>query len=140
MSATLPAAPPRVLVADVNLSNRRLIREALTAFRHCEVDDAASAEHAYERAIQREYALFIFAINLPDMSGAMLDRLLARVYPRLHAGSLTAPAIIYLTRPEESAAFHEIQRDARVRGSVPLPLNLDALLNVTGTALPTKSP
>lgn len=140
MHASLPAAPPRVLVADANLSNRRLIREALTAFRHCEVDDAATAEHAYERAIQREYALFIFALNLPDMSGAMLDRLLARVYPRLHAGALTAPSIIYLTRPEEAAAFHEIQRDARVRGSVPLPLNLDTLLNATGEALPTKQP
>lgn len=109
------------------------------AFRHCEVDDAASAEHAYERAIQREYALFIFAINLPDMSGAMLDRLLARVYPRLHAGCLTAPAILYLMRPEESASFHELQRDARVRGAVPLPLNLDALLNATGTLLSAKS-
>lgn len=140
MHASLPAAPPRVLVADANLSNRRLIREALTAFRHCEVDDAATAEHAYERAIQREYALFIFALSLPDMSGAMLDRLLARVYPRLHAGSLTAPSIIYLMRPEETSAFHELQRDARVRGSVPLPLNLEALLNATGTALPSKSP
>ncbi|MEI6534934.1 MAG: response regulator [Verrucomicrobiaceae bacterium] len=138
MSANLPAAPPRVLVADASLSNRRLIREALTAFRHCEVDDAASAEHAYERALQREYLLFIFALTLPDMSGAMLDRLLARVYPRLHPGSLTAPAIIYLTRPEEASAFHDLQRDARVRGSVPLPLNLDALLTATTSVLPMK--
>src|SRR5947207_2106610 len=95
--AAAAAAPvPRVLVADASLPNRRLIREALTAFLHCEVDDASAAEHAFERAIQREYALYIFAIGLPDMSGALLDRLLARVSPRLHANTHTAPPVIFL--------------------------------------------
>ena len=132
------AAPPRVLVADASLPNRRLIREALTAFRHCEVDDAASAEHAYERALLREYALFIFALSLSDMNGALLDRLLARVYPRVHAQVAIAPPVIYLIRNDETSSFHEIQRDARVRGAVPLPLNLDALMNATGNILPAR--
>lgn len=132
-------ATPRVLVADASLPNRRLIREALTAFHNCEVDDAASAEHAFERASQRPYALFIFAINLPDMSGTLLDRLLARIYPRVHDGALTAPPVIFLVRGEDAAAFHEISRDARVRGSVPLPLNLDALMNITGELLPART-
>ena len=134
--STQPQA--RILVADSSLPNRRLIREFLTAFRDCEVDDAASAEHAFERALQREYSLFIFALTLPDMSGALLDRLLARVYPRCHAGVLSAPPVIYLTRTDESAAYYEIQRDARVRGSVPLPLSLDALMAAAGSLLPEK--
>ena len=138
MSATPTAAPPRVLVADASLPNRRLIREVLTAFRHCEVDDAATAEHAFERAIQREYALFIFAFSLPDMHGALLDRLLAKVYPRCHDQTVTAPPVLYLIKSDESSAFHEIQRDARVRGSVPLPLSLDALMNSAGALLPAK--
>jgi CheY-like chemotaxis protein len=131
--------PPRVLVADASLPNRRLIRELLTAFRSCEVDDAASAEHTFERALQRPYALFIFAMTLPDMSGALLDRLIARVYPLVHAGSITAPPIVYLVRNDEAAAFREVERDARVRGNVSLPLNLDALMNAAGKVLPEKS-
>ncbi len=128
-----------MLVVDASLPNRRLIREALTAFLNCEVDDAAAAEHAFERALQREYALFVFAISLPDMSGTLLDRLLARACPRVHAGTHTAPPVIFLTRADESAAFHEISRDARVRGSVPLPLNLDALMNITSSLLPART-
>ncbi len=131
-------SPLRVLVADESLPNRRLIREFLPAFRQCEVDDAANGEHAFERALQREYALFIFAFTLPDMSGALLDRLLARVYPRCHASVSSAPPVIYLTHSHEAAAFHEIQRDARVRGAVPLPLSLDALITAASTVLPAK--
>jgi CheY-like chemotaxis protein len=134
----MPSEPPRVLVADASLPNRRLIRELLTAFRACEVDDAATAEHTYERVLQRPYALFIFAMTLPDMSGTLLDRLIARVYPLLHEGSVTAPPVVYLVRNDEAAAFREVERDARVRGSVPLPLNLDALMNAAGKALPEK--
>ena len=134
----MPSEVQRILVADASLPNRRLIREALTAFHQCEVDDAASAEHAYERALQREYSLFIFALTLPDFNGVLLDRLLARVYPRIHPGRVTAPPVIYLVRNDETPAFHEIQRDARVRGSVPLPLNLDALMNAARPLLPSK--
>jgi CheY-like chemotaxis protein len=135
----MPAEIPRVLVADTSLPNRRLIREVLSAFRLCEVDDAATAEHAFERAVQRPYALFVFAFNLPDLSGGLLDRMLARVYPRLHPGTITAPPIIFLTHSSESSAFHEVQRDARVRGAVPLPLNLDLLMNLAGPILPPRS-
>jgi CheY-like chemotaxis protein len=130
--------PPRVLVADASLPNRRLIRELLTAFRTCEVDDASNAEHTFERVLQRPYSLFIFAMTLPDMNGALLDRLISRMYPKLHAGTITAPPIIFLVRNEEMPAFREIERDARVRGSVPLPLNLDALMTAAGSVLPAK--
>ncbi len=144
-TTALPVAPTtepatvRVLVVDASLPNRRLIREALTAFLNCEVDDAAAAEHACERALQREYALFIFAISLPDMSGTLLDRLLARIYPRVHSDTHTAPPVIFLVRGEDATAFHEISRDARVRGAVPLPLNLDTLMNITSNLLPART-
>lgn len=134
----MPPATARVLVADASLPNRRLIRELLTAFRSCEVDDAASAEHAFERVLQREYALFIFALTLPDVNGVLLDRLLAKVYPRIHSQALTAPPVVFLVRTDENAAFREVERDARVRGSVPLPLNLDALMTAAGGVLPAK--
>lgn len=134
----MSAAPSRVLVADASLPNRRLIRELLTAFRSCEVDDAATAEHTFERVLQRPYSLLILAMGLPDMSGALLDRLISRMYPLIHAGTLTAPPVVFLVRSDEAAAFREVERDARVKGAVPLPLNLDLLLNTVGSALPEK--
>ncbi len=142
-----PASPPqpasaapvsRVLVADQSLTNRRLIREILTAFMNCEVDDAATAEHAYERAIQQPYKLFIFAFSLPDFSGALLDRLLGRVYPKLHSTEIIPPPVIFLVQSSEATAFHQIHRDARIRGSVPLPLNLDTLMTMAGGVLTRK--
>ena len=134
----MPDPVPRVLVADASLPNRRLIRELLTAFRQCEIDDAASAEHAFERAVQREYSLFLFAIALPDASGILLDRFLAMVYPKVHGNVITAPPVVCLTRSEDTAAYREVQSHARVRGAVPLPLNLDMLMNVVGAHLPAK--
>ena len=58
---------PRVLLAEESLPYRRVIREALTAFRHCEVDDTPSAEHAFQIALQRRHVLYILALTLPDM-------------------------------------------------------------------------
>lgn len=129
----------RVLVADASLPNRRLIRELLTAFRSCEVDDAATAEHTFERVLQRPYNLLILTMSLPDMSGALLNRLIGKMYPIVHSSTLTAPPVIFLVRSDEGAAFREVERDARVKGAVPLPLSLDLLLNMVGTTLPEKS-
>lgn len=130
----------RVLVVDESLPNRRLIRELLTAFCACEVDDAANGEHAFERITQREYALFLVAFTLPDINGALLDRMIARVYSRCHPETLTAPPVIFLIRPDQSAEFHAVKRDARVRGAVPLPLSLDVLMQVAGALLPPRGP
>jgi hypothetical protein len=68
----------------------------------------------------------------------LLDRLIARAYPQCHAGAASAPPVIFLTQSNESSAFHEIQRDARIRGAVPLPLSLDALINAASTVLPAR--
>ncbi|MEZ0390121.1 MAG: hypothetical protein ACAI34_23780 [Verrucomicrobium sp.] len=129
----------RVLVADESLPNRRLIRELLTAFFACEVDDAASGEHAFERITQKTYGLFVFAFTLSDIQGPLLDRMIAKVYPRCHPDLLSAPPVIFLIRPDQSADYHAVKRDARIRGAVPLPLSLDALMQVAGPILPPKA-
>lgn len=124
-----------MLLAEESLPYRRVIREALVSFRQCRVDDAPNAERAFEMALQRPYQLFIFSLNLPDMSGAMLDRLLARAYPLAHPGSHTAPPVIFLLRPTELMAFQDLQRDVRVRGSLDYPPKLESLLALTATLL-----
>lgn len=134
-----PIAVPRVLLAEESLPFRRVIREALTAFRLCEVDDAPSAERGFEMALRREYSLFLFSLPLPDMRGDMLDRLLSTAYPLVHPGSHAAPPVIFLTRPADAPRFEELRRDVRVRGSMPLPPKLDVLLSLTASLLPERS-
>ena len=135
-----PTAPaiPRVLLAAESMPYRRVIREALMAFRMCEVDDAPSGERAFELALQREYSLFLFSLPLPDMTGDMLDRLISKAYPMVHAGVHAAPPVIFLIQPSDALRFQELQRDVRVRGSMPLPPKLDVLLAVTASLLPER--
>ena len=134
-----PKSPARVLLAEESLPYRRVIREALTAFRECEVDDTPSGEHAFEMALRREYSLFIFSVPLPDLKGDMLDRLLAKAYPLAHPGRHTAPPVIYLTRPTDQQLFESLKRDVRVRGSLPFPPRIDQLLAATATLLPARN-
>ena len=140
MSSTpTPPAAPRVLLAEESLPYRRVIREALQAFRVCEVDDAPSGERAFEMALSREYSLFLFSLPLPDMAGDMLDRLLSKAYPLVHPGGHASPPVIFLVQPADMMRYQELQRDVRVRGSIPLPPKLDVLLSVTSTLLPARS-
>jgi len=133
-----PSSAPRILVADQNLSNRRLISEILTSFHRCDVDGCATAEHAFERVLQQPYDLFIFAFTLPEMSGLLLDRMISRLYPLVHEGKNTAPPVIFLVPANESAAYKETQRDARTRGSIPLPMSLDVLMTLVSPLLPQR--
>jgi DNA-binding NarL/FixJ family response regulator len=139
MNTESPIAP-RVLLAVESLPFRRVIREALMAFRHCEVDDTPSAEHAFELALGRRYALYVFALSLPDMRGDLLDRLLVKACPLVHQGSHTAPPIIYLLKPDEALAWQELSRSARVRGHVFTPPRLDVLIQATSGLLPERNP
>lgn len=138
--AQSPKARPRVLLLEESLPFRRVIREALMAFRDCEVDDTPGAEHAFEMALRKEYALFIFSMPQAVIPGDLLDRLLARAYPLAHRGCHTAPPVIYLIRPQDKPHFQELQRDARVRGAVEMPPRLDVLITLTEKLLPAKAP
>ncbi len=131
---------PRVLLAEESLPYRRVIREALTAFRHCEVDDAPSGEAAYELALRQRYALYVFACSLPDMKGELLDRLLARAVPLIQAGSHSAPPVVYLLRADEAGEWQHLSRSARARAHVFLPPRLDMLMHGTAGLLPVRDP
>lgn len=137
MSPPASSAPPaRVLLAEESLPYRRVIREALSSFRYCEVDDTPTAERAFELALSRPYQLLVLAIPLPDMNGMMLDRLIAKAYPFAHRGVHTAPPVIFLARPEDGGALAAHQRDVRLRGTLPYPPKLDVLISLTAGLLP----
>jgi CheY-like chemotaxis protein len=130
--------PPRVLIVEESLPYRRVLREALISFRHCEVDDTPNAESAFEMCLKREYALLLIALPLQPFAGDILDRLLARAYPYAHPGTHTAPPVIYLLRPNEVSHIYDLQRDARVRGHLTIPPKLDSLITLTQTLLPPR--
>lgn len=119
---------------------RRVIREALTSFRHCEVDDCQTGERAFELAMSRRYHLLILALPLPDLSGLLLDRLIARSYALVHQGSHTAPPVIFITRTGDAGEIQAMKRDVRLRGTLSYPPKLDALLALTSGLLPEKRP
>ncbi len=123
---------------EESLPFRRVIREALVAFRDCEVDDTPGGEHAFELALRRDYALFVFSLPLPVISGDVLDRLIAKAYPFAHPGRHSAPPVIFLARPQDKARYSELQRDARVRGFVEMPPRLDAIIALVAKILPPK--
>ena len=135
-TSTSTPGPARVLLAEESLPLRRVIREALTSFRHCEVDDCPTAERAFELALSRPYQLFIFSVPLPDLSGITIDRLIAHAYPLTHPGIHTAPPVIFLARAEDGGALTAIQRNVRLRGTISYPPKLDALLTLTSGLLP----
>jgi DNA-binding NarL/FixJ family response regulator len=125
---------PRILLAEESLPYRRVIREAATAFFHCEIDDAPSAEAAFDLALRQPYALYVFSHALPDMSGEMLDRLLSKAIP-LTQGSASAPPVVFLVRAEDADRWQHMLRDARVRGHAVMPPRLDKLLPLLGKLL-----
>ena len=131
--------PPRVLLVEQSLPFRRVIREALTAFMHCEVDDASTGEQAFELGLQRRYALCLVAYSLPDMHGDLLDRLLAVAAPKVNPGVYSPPPLLYLLKTEEAQLSQELMRsNARVRGTLFMPPRLDALIKATSGILPAK--
>jgi len=138
LSHDIPAPKPRVLLAEESLPYRSVIREALMAFRDCEVDGTSSAEHAFEMALAKEYSLFIFSLPLPHLSGDLLDRLLVKAYPLAHRGVHTSPPIIYLIRSQDMATYQALQGAARVKGCVEMPPRLDVILALTEKLLPPK--
>jgi CheY-like chemotaxis protein len=130
---------PRVLLAEASLPMRRVMREAMTAFRQCEVDDAPSGERAFELALQRPYELFLFSLELADLNGDQLDRLLAQAYPLAHLGRHTSPPVIFLASNATHPSLAPLRTNARVLGILSLPPKIDQILSLTQRILPPRN-
>ena len=122
-------ATPRVLVAHDDVGTLRLIRETLGQFGECEIDTSPTAEYAYELALQRDYALFMFGLGLPVLNGELLYELLAKAYPFCHSGAVTCPGVVYIVDPADAGKVEGLQRQARVKGVLVKPLSIDRILD-----------
>jgi DNA-binding response OmpR family regulator len=123
-----------VLVAHEDVGTLRIIRETLGQFGECEVDTSPTAEYAYELALQRDYALFMFGLGLPVLHGELLYQLLAKAYPFSHSGAQVCPGVVYIADKHEAGRAEALQREARVKGVLVKPLAIDRILaRVKGT-------
>ena len=125
----------RVLVVHHAGPTLRLIREALQGFTDAVVDTTPDALYGFEMALQRPYRLFIFSLTLPMISGELLYDLIDKAYRHCHEAVKVTPAVIYIAEEGQAAQNQELARDARVRGVLTKPLNIDRLLKVVGEVI-----
>jgi len=121
-------ARPRVLVAHEDVGTCRLIRETLSQFGECDVDTSPTAQYAYDLALQREYKLFYFGLNMPVIDGELLYELLAKAYPYCHAGAKSAPAVVYIVESTDTGRVEALQREARVKGVLVKPMAIESII------------
>ena len=116
------------------------MRESLKSFCVCEVVATPNAVHAFELALQREYAFFVFGLHLQDLNGEMLYELISKAYKFAHGGSKLAPAVLYVGAEADSMRSDELLRDARVKGLLMKPIRIERLLEKAQTVLEEKDP
>jgi len=128
----------RVLAVHGDVSVLRLIRESLKGLASCEVDTTPDATYGFELALQREYRLFFFGLELPVLDGEQLYEFISKAYAHCHDGARTAPAVVYLSDGDASAIKPEIRSDARVKGVLNCPFEIAALLKTAEGTLTRK--
>lgn len=124
----------RVLVVHHAGPTLRLIREALQGFTKATVDTTPDALYGFEMALKRPYKLFIFSLSLPTIKGELLYELIDKAYRHCHDGVRVTPAVMYIVEEGQMMQSQELMRDARVRGILTKPLNIDRLLKGVGEA------
>ena len=136
-SAKKPASRDRILAVHADVRVLSLIRESLKGLMVCEVDTTPDATYAFELALQRKYKLLFLDLNLPVLGGEQLYEFVAKAYAHCHAGERVAPAVVYLT-DGEGAVKSEIRSDARVKGILSCPFEIESLLKMVDGTLKRK--
>ncbi|MFK5924649.1 MAG: hypothetical protein QM496_20930 [Verrucomicrobiota bacterium] len=124
----------RVLVVHHAGPTLRLIREALQGFTEATVDTTPDALYGFEMALKRPYNLFIFSLSLPRIDGELLYELIDKAYAHSHEGVRVTPAVMYIVEEAQAMQSQGLLRDARVRGILTKPLNIDRLLKLVAEA------
>jgi CheY-like chemotaxis protein len=129
---------PKVLLLHADTPTSRLVRESLEAFCECTVEVTSAALTAYEKALQKDYQLFLFDLHQSVLDGPMLYELLAKAYQFAQHGR-ALPAVIYFCDGAVTNMRDELLRDARVKALLSTPVNIQRLLERVGTILPLKT-
>lgn len=128
------AKRPKVLLVHPVTSTCRLIRESLDHFCGVDVETCADARRGFELALQREYEIYLFGLSLKPMEGPLLYDLIVTAYSFSHEGKHVAPAVIYIA-DEGEKIDDDFAIDARVKGVLRKPINIERLLQMTRNSL-----
>jgi two-component system cell cycle response regulator DivK len=117
----------RVLIVDDNVTNLKLIT-CLLATESCDIVTATSAEHALELMRANRPDLLLLDLQLPEMDGLELTRIL-RADPHLSSVPIVAVTAYAMKGDEEKA------RAAGVDSYVTKPIAKDEFRRVVSTFL-----
>ena len=125
-----------ILVVDDDVDILRFLRETLPAFGRCQVDTSPSPEHAFELALRKTYALFIFDFSMPGMDGALLYSLMRKAYDLALQPPRALPPLILMSGNAQQQRARELMHEPGVRGLLPKPFSIERLLQSVEAAMP----
>ena len=123
----MSASVDKILVVHADLAVCRLARESLETFCECQVETTSVALGAFERVLQKDFKLVIFDLHLETLSGPLLHDLICRAL-KVCVPTRPPPAVMFFCEASEVARRDDLLRDARVKGLLTLPLNIERLL------------
>ncbi len=132
--------PVHVLVAHPVASTSRLIREALENFTECRVLSTPDPVRAFELALQRRCALFLFGMKVGELSGPMLYELISKGCSSGRGPSKLAPAVIFIREKDDPPVPDELNRDVRVKDIISKPIRIERLLEAVKSVLEVRDP
>ena len=129
------AEPTRILMVDDDVALLRLVREAIAATFHCEIDTSPKPEYGFELALKKRYKIFIFDYQMPMIDGAMLYFLIGKVYDNVQPPQIVPPLILVSGKADEDRA-QEMLKEPGVRGLVAKPFAMNRLLDKIRQVVP----
>lgn len=139
-SDEVPDAGNRILVAHEVASTSRLIRETLENFTEAEVETTADPVRAFELALQKPYRRFFFAMQVGELSGAILYDLISKAYANGRASRTLAPGVVFIREKSDPQLSHELVRDARVKDTISKPIRIERLLKTVEDIFEVRDP
>ncbi|MEX2577803.1 MAG: hypothetical protein WD342_02000 [Verrucomicrobiales bacterium] len=133
-------APARVLVAHPVASTSRLVRETLESFTGSRVETSSNPLRAFELALQKPYRLFIFAMQMGEITGPMLYELISKAYTAGRGPKQLAPGVIFIREKDDAKLPEELSRDVRVKDVLTKPLRIERLLQPVAGVLEVRDP
>jgi CheY-like chemotaxis protein len=137
-----PADEPcdAVLVAHPAAPTARLVRETLEQFAGAKVFATGDPLRAFELALQRRYALFLFAMRFGELTGPTLYELISMACAAGRGPRLVAPAVIFVREKDEPKPPESLARDVRVKAILGKPIRIERLLDSVGGVLEIRDP
>jgi CheY-like chemotaxis protein len=134
----MPTPLAKVLLVHPDSAIARLVRETLETFCDCQVEATTASVAGYERALQRDYRLYLFALRMEPLDGPLLYELISTAHQYAQTDRAT-PAVIFLCEAADLARQEALLRDARVKGLILTPPKIGQLLEKVAMILPNKS-